>query len=95
MNKLPKKTQVNLHEYSYILPGDITTLQGMILEQISRLEYKTLDRMDILEAKIDEALDRLGKIEVELSKRHIVGINNLILSDDVIDEIWDEKDDTI
>lgn len=39
--------------------------------------------------------NRLGKIEVELSKRHIVGIHNLILSQDVIDEIWDEEDDTL
>ncbi len=38
---------------------------------------------------------RLGKIEVELSKRHIIGIHNLILSQDVIDEIWDEEDDTL
>ncbi len=42
-----------------------------------------------------ELKNRLGKIEVELSKRHIIGIHNLILSNDVIDEIWDEDDDTL
>lgn len=31
-----------------------------------------------------------------LNKRHIVGINNIItLSDDIIDDIWDEEDDTL
>lgn len=42
-----------------------------------------------------ELKNRLGKIEIELSKRHIKGINNLMISRDVIDEIWDEEDDTL
>lgn len=42
-----------------------------------------------------ELKTRLAKIENELSKRHIIGIQNLIFSHDVIDEIWDEEDDTL
>ena len=30
-----------------------------------------------------------------LDKIHIVGIDNLILSHDIIDEIWGEEDDTL
>lgn len=49
----------------------------------------------ILKKENTDLKNRLGKIEVELKKRHIVGIRNLILSQDVIDEIWDEEDDTL
>jgi hypothetical protein len=42
-----------------------------------------------------EIKNRLRKIETELSKRYVLGINNLISSRDVIDEIWDKEDDTI
>jgi hypothetical protein len=56
MNKLPKKTQDSLNESSYILPGDIHTLQRMILEQIYVLDIKISDRMAVLEAKLDDTL---------------------------------------
>ena len=39
--------------------------------------------------------ERLGKIEEELSKTHIIGVHNLMFSHNVIDEIWDEEDDTL
>lgn len=54
---------------------------------------------DILEEKLTQKFEtiegRLENIEKVLSKKHIVGIQNLILSDKVIDEIWDEEDDTL
>ena len=53
------------------------------------------EELKILKKENTELKNRLGKIEVELKKRHIVGIHNLILSHDVIDEIWDEEDDTL
>jgi len=57
MNKLSKETQDNIiNESSYILPGDILSLQRMILEEIFSLEYKIFDRMAVLEAKLDEAI---------------------------------------
>jgi hypothetical protein len=39
--------------------------------------------------------ERLEKIEEELSKTHIIGVHNLMFSRNVIDEIWDEEDDTL
>ncbi len=67
--------------------------------EIIRPADKTRDSLakefQSLKKENKELKNRLGKIEVELSKRHIVGIHNLILSHDVIDEIWDEEDDTI
>ena len=42
-----------------------------------------------------ELKNRLAKIENELAKKHSLGIQNLIFSHDVIDEIWDEEDDTL
>ena len=39
--------------------------------------------------------ERLEKIEEELSKTHLIGVHNLMFSHDVIDEIWDEEDDTL
>ena len=39
--------------------------------------------------------ERLEKIEEELSKTHIIGVHNLMFSHNVIDEIWDEEDDTL
>jgi len=57
MNTLSKETQDNIiDKSSYILPGDILSLQRMILEQIFSLEYKIFDRMAVLEAKLDDAL---------------------------------------
>lgn len=35
------------------------------------------------------------KVEVDLLKRHFSGINNIISSRNVIDEIWSEEDNTI
>ena len=39
--------------------------------------------------------ERLGIIENELLKRYPLGVHNLMFSHDVIDEIWDEEDDTL
>ncbi|VVB88197.1 Uncharacterised protein [uncultured archaeon] len=50
---------------------------------------------DKLNQKVKPIENRLKNIEEMLSKRHIVGVQNLMLSRDVIDEIWDEEDDTI
>lgn len=62
----------------------------------SFIDTKTLAKeFQSLKKENKELKNRLGKIEVELSKRHIVGIHNLILSHDIIDEIWDEEDDTL
>lgn len=62
----------------------------------SFIDTKTLAKeFQSLKKENTELKNRLGKIEVELSKRHIVGIHNLILSQDVINEIWDEDDDTL
>ena len=39
--------------------------------------------------------ERLGIIENELSKGHPIGVQNLMFSHDIIDEIWDDDDDTL
>jgi hypothetical protein len=65
-------------------------------KESSFIDTKTLAKeFQSLKKENTELKNRLGKIEVELSKRHIVGIHNLILSHDAIDEIWDEEDDTL
>jgi len=68
--------------YEVVHPADKT--RGTLAKEFQSLKKENSDLKN-----------RLGKIEVELSKRHIVGIHNLILSHDVIDEIWDEEDDTL
>jgi hypothetical protein len=50
--------------------------------------YRTKERIREMEAE-------LIKTKEVLSKRHIVGVQNLMFSRDVIDEIWDKEDDTI
>jgi hypothetical protein len=42
-----------------------------------------------------EIKNRLRKVETELSRRHILGINNIMSSSNVVDDIWSEEDDTI
>ncbi len=39
--------------------------------------------------------ERIGKIENDLSKKSVEGVHNFIFSHSVINEIWDEEDDTL
>lgn len=61
------------------------------------VDTKTLAKQFESLKKENEKLQiRLVKIEKELTKRPVfVGVNNLMYSHDVIDEIWDEEDDSL
>lgn len=50
---------------------------------------------EVLKKENEILNERLAIIENKLSKGHLVGFQNLMFSHDVIDEIWDDDDDTI
>jgi len=47
------------------------------------------------EGEIAMKCENFDKIDPELSKRSVSGINNIISPHDIIDKIWSEEDDTI
>lgn len=61
------------------------------------VDTKTLAKQfESLKKENEKLQNRLVKIEKELTKRPVfVGVNNLMYSHDVIDEIWDEEDDSL
>lgn len=61
------------------------------------VDTKTLAKQfESLKKENEKLQNRLVKIEKELIKRPVfVGVNNLMYSHDVIDEIWDEEDDSL
>ena len=68
----------------------IETQKGLI-------DAKTLvDQFKVLVNENEALKKRIFKIEDELSgKNNFVGVNNLMFSHDIIDEIWDEDDDSL
>ncbi len=75
---------------------EIDTFESDVEKTKKVLDTETLAKEFEALKKENEILnERLGIIESKLSKRHLIGVQNLMFSHDVIDEIWDEEDDSL
>ena len=75
---------------------EISTFEKEMGKRKKLPDIETLAReFEALEKENNILNERLGIVENELLKRYPVGVHNLMFSHDVIDEIWDEEDDTL
>lgn len=69
---------------------------GKPINTEQRLDVKNFStELEYLKKENRELKNRLSWIEDELSKMHLKGVQNLVFSHDVIDDIWDDEDDSL